>query len=321
MNKLARRPRATLARPEQLTESARGYAKNVLAERSREAYASQWKGFKEWAEETGFASLPASESTVVLYLAARADQGIRPSGLNQALSAIGWAHVTAGFPSPARTEQVKAMLLGIRRTVGTATAKKSALLVPAIRAVVDRIPGDTVGLRDRALLLTGFAGGFRRSELADLNVEDLAEDQEGYVVRIQRSKTDQEGQGRALGIPYGENPETCPVRALRAWLERSRLTEGPLFRTVSRSGRLGKARITGRTVANVVKRRCLAAGMDPTQFSGHSLRRGLVTSAAKEGKSALSIAGQTGHKSMDVLRGYMSEVELFRNNAAKGIGL
>lgn len=321
MNKLARRPHAALANAEQLTESVRGYAKNILAPRSREAYASQWKLFEAWAEETGLTSLPAAESTVMAYLAARADQGIRPSGLNQALSAIGWAHVTAGHPSPARTDQVKAVLLGIRRTVGTAVDKKSALLVPGIRALLEQIPAGILGARDRAIILLGFAGGFRREELVALTLEDLVADQEGFLVRIRRGKTDQEGSGRSLGIPYGDNPDTCPVRALRAWLELASLTEGPLFRTVSRSGRAGKTAITGRTVANVVKRRCLAAGMDPKLFSGHSLRSGLVTAAAKAGKSELSIAGQTGHKSMDVLRGYMRDVELFKNNAAKGIGL
>lgn len=321
MNKLARRPRADLAHAKDLTESVRGYARNVLAPRSREAYSSQWGMFSAWADEAGHTALPAAESTVVMYLAARADQGIRPSGLNQALSAIGWAHVTAGFPSPARTDQVKAVLLGIRRTVGTAANKKTALLVPGMRALLGQIPAGVLGTRDRALLLLGFAGGFRREELAALKVEDLVADQEGYFVSLGRTKTDQEGKGRKLGIPYGDNAETCPVRAVRAWLDLANLSEGPLFRTVSRSGRAGKRAITGRTVANVVKRRCKAAGLDPTLYAGHSLRSGLVTAAAKAGKSELSIAGQTGHKSMDVLRAYMQDAELFRNNAAKGIGL
>lgn len=320
MNKLARRPRADLAHAEDLGESVRRYATNVLAPRTREAYASQWKAFEEWAEEEGHISLPASEATIIRYISARADLGIRPSGLNQALSAIGWAHVTSGYPSP-RTEQVKVLLLGIRNTVGTAPNKKSALLVPGIRALLEQIPAGMLGARDRALLLLGFAGGFRREELAALKVEDLVADQEGYFVSLGRTKTDQEGKGRKLGIPYGDNAETCPVRAVRAWLELANLSEGPLFRTVSRSGRAGKRAITGRTVANVVKRRCKAAGLDPTLYAGHSLRSGLVTAAAKAGKSELSIAGQTGHKSMDTVRAYMQDVKLFENNAAKGIGL
>lgn len=320
MDKLARRPGDHLARLAELTGSKRRYAVNILSPRTRVAYRQQWGVFQDWAREHELVALPATEDTIASYLAARADEGRRPSTLNQALSAIAWAHVTAGFPSPARTEQVKALFLGIRRTVGTGVKKKAALLVPALTLAVEGLHG-IAGKRDRALLLLGFAGAFRRSELVALRVEDLAFDVEGLLIRIGRSKTDQEGEGRTLGIPFGDHPETCPVAAVKTWLEDARIKEGPIFRAVSKSGRIRKEALTGRSVALIVKKCLAGAGIDPETFSAHSLRSGLVTAAAKAGKSELIIAGQTGHKSMDTLRGYVRDAQLFKNNAAKGLGL
>lgn len=320
MDKLARRPAAPIVPAGELEESVRNYASNVLAPRTRDAYRQQWGVFRTWAAGQRLSYLPAAEGTVVMYLAARADEGRRPSSLNQALSAIGWAHVTAGFPSPARTEQVKAIFAGIRRTLGTAALKKTPLLVPALTAAVQGLHG-LAGKRDRALLLLGFSGAFRRSELVGLLREDLIFGEEGLLVRIQRSKTDQEGKGRSVAIPLGDYPETCPVAAVRTWLEDARIEKGPVFRAVTKSGRVRKEALTGRSVALIVKKCVAGVGINPANFSGHSLRSGLVTAAAKDGRSELAIAGQTGHKSMDTLRGYYRDAELFKNNAAKGLGL
>ena len=178
-----------------------------------------------------------------------------------------------------------------------------------------------IACRDRALLLLGFAGAMRRSELVGLDVADVVETADGLVVTIRRSKTDQEGQGRKIGIPYGSKLATCPVRSVRAWKTRAKITEGPLFRQVNRHGKVLEGRLGDRTVALVVKRAVAATGVDAASYAGHSLRAGLATAAAMAGVSERVIQGQTGHKSLPILRRYIREGSLFRENAAAEVGL
>jgi integrase len=179
-------------------------------------------------------------------------------------------------------------------------------------------PGDA---RDRALLCLGFASGCRRSELVALDLADLSFGDDGLEIVIRRSKTDQEGLSRKVGIPFGGRPRTCPVRAVRDWIDLSLLTEGPLFRPVNRFGKILPRRLTDQSVALIVKRWALEAGFDPALFAGHSLRSGLAMAAAKAGKSERSIMKQTGHRSVTVVRRYIRDAELFDDNAAAGIGL
>ena len=178
-----------------------------------------------------------------------------------------------------------------------------------------------IACRDRALLLLGFAGAMRRSELVGLDVADVVETADGLVVTIRRSKTDQEGQGRKIGIPYGSKLATCPVRSLRAWRARAKIKEGSLFRQVNRHGKVLEGRLGDRTVALVVKRAVAATGVDAASYAGHSLRAGLATAAAMAGVSERVIQGQTGHKSLPILRRYIREGSLFRENAAAEVGL
>jgi integrase len=177
---------------------------------------------------------------------------------------------------------------------------------------------DLVGLRDRALLLVGFAGAFRRSELVALDVSDVEVGEDGLTVTLRRSKTDQEGAGRKVGIPRGSTPETCPVRALRAWLETAAITESALFRSVNRHGRVG-SRLSDKHVAIAVKEAAAPVGLDVKSFAGHSLRAGLVTSAAIQGRSDRSIMNQTGHRSVAMVQRYVRDASLFRDNAAQGL--
>ena len=177
------------------------------------------------------------------------------------------------------------------------------------------------GCRDRALLLLGFAGAMRRSELVGLDVADITEGTDGLIVRLRRSKTDQEGAGRTVGIPFGSNLATCPVRAWRAWLELSSITEGAAFRPVDRHGRIAVTRLSGQAVALVLKRHASRAGLDRDEVAGHSLRAGLATSAAAAGVPERVIAEQTGHKGTAMLRRYIREGTLFRENAASAVGL
>jgi site-specific recombinase XerD len=301
------------------------YLEQGLAPATRRAYASDLRHFDRWCTATGRRALPADPETVAEYLAELAEQS-KASTLQRRLSAISQAHQFAGLESPTWHPAVRATLKGIRRSLASSAPEraraqgKEALTVAQLLAMVALLPDDPRGHRDRALLLLGFASGLRRSELVALDVADLAWQPEGLVLRIDRSKTDQEGAGRRVGVPVGSGAATCPVAATRAWLATSGVAEGPVFRSIDRYGNLG-GRLSDRSVALTVKRAAQAAGFDPETVAGHSLRAGLATAAARAGKSERMIAAQTGHASMAVLRGYIRDGSLFRDNAADGIGL
>ncbi len=210
---------------------------------------------------------------------------------------------------------------GIRRTKGTAPAQKAAALTDDIRAMVGASDIGLIGTRDSALVLLGFAGAFRRSELVALDMEDCAFGKDGLTVTLRRSKTDQDSAGRKIGIPYGSNPETCPVRNCQAWIEQAGVTTGPLFRSVSRHGQVQGGRLSGVDVARVVKKLAERAGLDPAKYAGHSLRAGHATSAAIAGASERSIMKQTGHRSVQMVRRYIRDGSLFRENSAGKLGL
>lgn len=239
------------------------------------------------------------------------------------MAAISVAHQAAGFGSPTSDLQVRAVLTGIRRTHGTEPRRVDPITVGDLRRIIARIdPDTTLGQRDRALLLVGFAGAFRRSELVALTVEDLAERPQGLTVKLRRSKTDQEQRGAIKAIPFGRDPETCPVRALKAWLAASGIEHGPLFRAVDRHGNVGLTPLTGQAVAKVIKRWAEAVGLDPASYSGHSLRAGFVTTAAAAGRSEREISTQTGHApNSSVLRTYIRHADAFTENAANHLGL
>lgn len=302
-------------------ESAEGYAAASRAENTRRAYGSDVRAFAAWCAARGLAALPAAPESVALYLAAMADAGRTVATIGRALVAISQAHKLAGLDSPRSHRAVQETFKGIRRTLCIAPKSKAPMMVDALRSAVETLPAGLLGERDRALLVLGFAGGFRRSEIVGLDVADLDFGAEGLAVTLRRSKTDQEGAGRKVGIPYGGNPATCPVRAVRAWLDASGITTGAVFRAVNRHGRVSPERLSDRSVANIVKGAAERAGLDPERFAGHSLRAGLATSAAKAGKSERSIMATTGHRSVTMVRRYIRAAELFSDNAASGIGL
>ncbi len=302
-----------------LKERARGFAFNAKSEATRRAYASDWRLFLTWCSDNELDSLPADPETVALFVTWLAEQGRKPSTIDRKLCAVSQAHKLSGLSSPTTDSRVRETLKGLKRMFGTAPTQKSPIVVVHLKRMLELLPDSLTGIRDRALLLVGFAGGFRRSELVAIDVSDLSFVPEGIVVLLRRSKTDQLGQGRKIGIPFGSTQETCPVRALRAWLEATCISEGPLFRSVNRHGGLGDDRLKGRAVARVVKRCAERAGYDPSEFAGHSLRSGLATAAAGAGKSERAIMRQTGHRSERVLRGYIRDGSLFSENAAEGL--
>lgn len=306
-----------------LAEQAQSFARQAKAKATLRAYGADWTDFHDWCAGHGLPSLPAAPATVALYLAELANTGRKVGTIARRLAAISKAHQAAGLESPTSMKHaaVSETWKGIRRAKGTAPAQKTAVLTADVRAMVAKLPAGLLGIRDRALLLVGFAGAFRRSELVGLNYEDCEFTRDGLTVTLRRSKTDQEGEGRKVGIPYGSNPDTCPVRALQAWIDAAGIEAGALFRYVNRHGHVQPGRLSDKAVALVVKRYAAAAGLDASKYAGHSLRAGLATSAAIAGASERSIMAQTGHRSVAMVRRYIRDGNLFRENAAATVGL
>jgi integrase len=282
-----------------------------LSDNSRTAYQSDLKHFIAWG-----GLIPCTTELIVNYLAAHASFHAVAT-LNRRLVSIGKAHTSQGMKSPTNTDLVKAVMRGIRRTHGVAQKQVSPALKEDVLAMVNGLTG-IKGTRDRALLLIGFAGAFRRSELVALNVEDVQFEKRGLIVHLSRSKTDQDGQGRTVAIPYARGA-VCAVHALQVWLDASGITTGKILRSVNRHGKISEAELSPQAVATVVKERAKAVGLDPTKYSGHSLRAGLVTSAAQMGVSSWKIRAQTGHTSDAMLARYIRDANIFVDNAAGAV--
>ena len=257
--------------------------------------------------------LPASAETVAGFLAASAKEGMKASTIGRRCSAIRYAHKLAGFANPADDERVKAVVRGIRRTIGTARASKAPATADLVLAMLKCCDGSLKGKRDAALLALGFAGAFRRSELVALTVADLTEVPDGLRVTIRRSKGDQEGVGQAVAIPRGYRIR--PVERVQAWLAAAGISEGPVFRQVAKGGRVGARGLTVGAAGGIVKRLAEQAGCDPRLFAAHSLRSGFLTSAAEAGASVFKMADQSRHRSLDTLRGYVRSADMFKEHA------
>lgn len=290
-------------------ELVAGFVRDSLAENSRRAYLSDLAQFVGWG-----GSIPATAETVASYLAAHADR-LSVATLVRRIASISKAHRARGLPSPTASELVRATMRGIKRTRGCAQREAKPLLRDDLLMVLDTMGDGLKDIRDRALLLIGFAGGLRRSELVGLDVTDIEHVRQGIVLHLRRSKTDQDGHGQKVGVPLGRT-RWCPVAALDAWLTASGINEGAIFRPVDRHGRIHDARLSGEAIALVVRERVAAAGLDPAQYSGHSLRAGLATSAAQAGVPTWRIRAQTRHASDAMLARYIRDGELFTDNAA-----
>ncbi|WP_022834960.1 site-specific integrase [Salisaeta longa] len=307
---------------------AQAFASKARAENTKRAYRADWKQFVGWCEERGVRPLPALPKTVVLYVSAVADD-YKLSTLERKLTAISQAHKTAGFDSPALTakEPLHSVWAGIARTKSRAKDKVAPLMTDELRMIVDALPRTdenlftTRALRDRALLLVGFAGALRRSELVGLQQDDVNVTADGLRLIVRKSKSDQEGKGLVKGIHYGKHPHTCPVRALRDWTRRASISEGPLFRGIDRHGNIRERALSGRSVALILKKAVKRAGLNPEAYSGHSLRAGFTTQAAREGVPERVIMKHTGHKSIRMVREYIREGQLFDENPTDALGL
>jgi site-specific recombinase XerD len=299
----------------QALDSAAGFARSSKAQATLRAYRSDYADFCAWCERMHVSALPAAPETVAAYLASLADRGFKASTVARRAAAIGFVHRKRELEPPTNSELVRATLRGIRRHLGVTPDQKAALTDDLVAKMLRRIPTDTLtGQRDRALLLIGFAGALRRSELVALEVEDLQPHRKGMLLQIRKSKSDQEASGRVVAILSGS--KLRPVAALDAWLEAAAIEAGPVFRAV-RGDRVSTERLCDRQVARIVKARAAAAKLDPELFGAHSLRSGFVTTAVEKGAELATIAEHCRHAKLDTTMEYFRAEDAFRNHAGK----
>jgi len=295
-------------------------AQDLIAARhapaTRVAYASDWRQFCTWATKHGVQSLPASVDAVVLFLSDLAGQGIKSTSIVRKASAIKFAHRDAGFASPTDMEAVRATLSGIRRTLGAKPRQVAPVTIEVLESLLATCDDSLNGLRDKALLVVGFGGALRRSELADLCVDQVTMNERGLILSIRKSKTDQEGKGADVGVLDGARLEV--KKCLAEWLQASGITDGYLFRGIRNDGKVIDGAISTRQIANIIKARATLAGLDASMFSGHSLRAGFVTSATSAGADVFRVMDVSRHRKVDTVRGYVRRAEMFKLHAGAG---
>ena len=305
---------------EALLHEAREYLDASLAPNTRRAYASDLREFRLWCEEHKASWMPAEANTLVAYLTALAKTH-KVSSITRRLAAISVAHrFSQQKTNPVKDFKVRQLVEGIKRKKKCAPTQKQPTMTLHIKEMVGEIPPTLQGLRDKALLLLGFSGALRRSELVGIDVEDLALCKEGLVVTIKKSKTDQYSFGRKVGVCFGDHEETCPVKAVTAWMKAGGIGDGPLFRPV-RWSKVQQQRLSDKAVARMVKRYGADIGLEASKFSGHSLRAGLVTSAIQAGVDPLDVQRHSGHASLDMLKRYIRDATVFRGNPTNKLGL
>ena len=303
---------------DELTTRAIAFARAARSPNTERAYRADWADWSAWCDAHQVVALPATPATVGLYLTDRSATH-KVSSLRRRLGAIAVAHRLAGHHLDTRHPAIAEVLAGIRRTVGARQEPKRAILTDDLKTILRKIPETLLGVRDRAILLIGFAGAFRRSELVALDFSDLAFSSRGVAVTVRQSKTDQVGEGEVVGIPRSKK-STCPVAALEAWLLRAGISDGPVFRSIHVGDIVG-GRLDGKDVNRTVKRAAERAGLDPASFGAHSLRSGFCTASAEGGADLALIMRQSRHRSVDVARKYVQAGQLFNNPASKALGL
>ena len=325
-NALAWKNNGTVTVSAHIQDKARDYVEKSLAPATHKAHRIDWGQFEVWCAEHGLNSLPANPETVAYWLSDKAER-YKPSTLSRKLASISKAHQVAEHDSPTRTTLVRSTLAGIKRSKreageSIAPKKKDALLPKDLRRMVELMPDGLQGIRDRAILLLGFAGGFRRSELSALDVDDLKFMPEGVLVSLKSSKTNQDGSAmESKDIGMGAHVETCPVRALRTWLDRSGAEEGPVFRPLTRGHNPRPRRLSGHAIAMIVKKHAERVGFAPESIGAHSLRAGLVTALFNEGVPIPQVKALTGHRSDKVVGEYWRKAKQFSVNLSSKAGL
>ena len=287
------------------------------------AYKSDFNNFGLFCAKNGFKSLPTEPKIVSLYLTNLSTKNIKISTLKRRLVSIGVVHKLKGHYLDTKHPSIIENIMGIKRRKGSIQKAKKPILINDLKQIINVIDNqnneEIKKLRDRTIILVGFSGGFRRNEITSLNYEDLDFVKEGVKINIKKSKTDQFGEGLLKGIPYFDNLQYCPVISLKKWIDVSNIYSGPLFRRFTKGSRLSVNRLSDQTVALLIKEYTKLAGIDNQNYSGHSLRSGFATSAAESGVEERNIMAMTGHKSSEMVRRYIKEANLFKNNALNKI--
>jgi site-specific recombinase XerD len=296
---------------------------NSKAANTVRAYKSDFEDFGLFCIQNGFQSLPSDPKVVSLYLTHLSTKNIKISTIKRRLVSIGVIHKMKGHYLDTKHPIIIENLLGIKRRKGTAQKGKKPLLINNLKQIINVIneekTPDIKKLRNKAILLIGFSGGFRRNEIVSLDIEDIEFVFEGVKITVKKSKTDQFGKGMVKGIPSFENSLYCPVTAIKRWINISKIKNGPIFVKFSKGSKITNNRLTDQSVALIIKEYLLKAGIDSKNYSGHSLRSGFATSAAEAGAEERSIMAITGHKSTEMVRRYIKEANLFKNNALNKI--
>jgi integrase len=296
-----------------LAAAVHAVALDAKSDNTKRAYASAEKRFAKWLSDN---SLTPSVEALCAYLVNMAGHGASISTIHVARAAALYNHVSH---IDSRHPLLKDTIAGLERRQGVAPkGAKDALVSSSIGVLITAIPSGITGSRDRAIILLGFAGAYRRSELCAIRLADITFEPRGMRIITRKSKTDQRGKGHEKAILRGESARTCPVVAVEGWIELAGLSDGPLFRRVSRFGSVGDEALTPGSVAVIVKERAEAAGLK-MNVSGHSLRSGFVSSAAEAGKSLDAIMAVTAHKSYETVRRYIQRADLFKNHAGSGL--
>ncbi|MDA9189169.1 tyrosine-type recombinase/integrase [Candidatus Pelagibacter sp.] len=287
------------------------------------AYKSDFNHFGLFCSQNGFKSLPSDPKIISLYLTYLSTKDAKMSTIKRRLVSIGVIHKLKGHYLDTKHPSIIENIMGIKRRKGSKQNSKKPILISSLKKIINvidqKIKEEIKKLRDRSIILIGFSGGFRRNEIVSLDYEDLDFVSEGLKINLRRSKTDQFGEGLVKALPYFDNSQYCPVNSLQKWIQISKITSGPLFRRFTKGSNLSENRLTDQTVALLIKKYLRLAGMDSKNYSGHSLRSGFATSAAESGVEERSIMAMTGHKSSEMVRRYIKEANLFKNNALNKI--
>ena len=298
---------------------------NSKANNTVRAYKSDFKDFELFCAQNGFKSLPSGPKIVSLYLTHLSTKEAKISTLKRRLVSIGVIHKLKGHYLDTKHPAIIENIMGIKRRKGSIQLSKKPILINSLKQIINAIDEQDKEkikkFRDRSIILIGFSGGFRRNEIVSLDYDDLDFVSEGLKINLRKSKTDQFGEGFTKALPYFDNSQYCPVVSLKKWIEISKITSGALFRRFSRGSRLLENRLTDQTVALLIKEYLKLTGIDSKNYSGHSLRSGFATSAAESGVEERSIMAMTGHKSTEMVRRYIKEANLFKNNALNKIKL
>lgn len=298
-----------------ITQHTKHLVENCLADSTKIAYKGDWKIFNQWCESFHEIAFPATPSTIAKFLTQQTLDGIAHPTLNRRLAAIKLRHESGGVESPTKDPLIYKVMRGIKRTQKRAVVKKAPATAERLEAMLSSCSDSTLELRNKALLLLGFAGAFRRSELVALKLEDIEKTPDGIRVTIRHSKTDQEGKGETIAIPNGTRFRI--VDTLFEWIKRANIYSGYIFRSVLKNGRVQDKALMPKDVARIIKRYAFNAGLTVSDFAGHSLRAGFLTSAAKAGASIHKMMETSRHKSIETLAGYVRSENLFENHAGE----